>query len=88
MNFRLSGNLLRFSEFKNEVEVDAPTVTAGIHGLVGKYPALAPVLLDGEKKVRRLHRIFLDGNQLSPEELDAPVGPKSEVTILTAIAGG
>jgi molybdopterin converting factor small subunit len=88
MNFRLSGNLLRFSEFKNEVQIDAPNVTQAILGLVEKYPLLGPVLLDGDKRMRRLHRVFLNGEQLDSGELDRPVGSTDEVTILTAIAGG
>ncbi len=88
MKFRLSGNLLRFSDFKNEVEIEAATVLTAILGLVERHPQLGPVLLDGSKNVRRLHRIFLNGDQVEVDELEKPVTKADEVTILTAIAGG
>src|SRR5687767_1911684 len=47
MTIKLSGNLLRFSNFQNQIEVKAPNVIAGIQQLVETYPDLRKVLLDG-----------------------------------------
>ena len=88
MKFLMSGNLLRFSSFQKEIEVTAPTVEAGVAELITKCPQLKPVLLDGEGRFRKVHRLFLNENPLCQEELSHPVGTNDEVTILTAIAGG
>lgn len=88
MKFVISGNLLRFSDFKNQIEILEPTVEEGLAVLVASYPALAPVLFGGAGRFREVHRIFLNGEQLTRDELGRGVGAEDEVTILTAIAGG
>lgn len=88
MKFILSGNLLRFSHFQREFEIVAQTVADGITSLVGNVPSLAPVLLDGAGQLRKVHRVFLNQDQLCGGELARSVGPNDEVMILTAIAGG
>jgi hypothetical protein len=88
MKLKLSGNLLRFSGMRAELDVDAATVALGIRRLVDECPDLRPVLFDAEGRVRAVHRLFLNGDVLPREELDRGTGPGDEVTILTAIAGG
>lgn len=88
MKFVLSGNLLRFSNFQREIEIPAQTVADGITGLVSHVPGLAPILLDGAGALRKVHRLFLNQDQLCGAELARPVGRDDEVMILTAIAGG
>jgi molybdopterin synthase sulfur carrier subunit len=88
MKFVLSGNLLRFSNFQREIEVAAHTVADAITTLVGDVPGLAPVLLDATGQLRKVHRLFLNHDQLCAAELARRVGPDDEVMILTAIAGG
>jgi molybdopterin converting factor small subunit len=88
MTFVLSGNLLRFSNFQKEIAISAPTVAEGIARLVGSLPRLGPVLLDGAGQLRKVHRLFVNQDQLTNDELARPVGADDEVMILTAIAGG
>jgi molybdopterin converting factor small subunit len=88
MKFKLSGNLLRFSGFRAQLDVDAATVELGLRRLVDDCPDLRPVLLDARGRVRAVHRLFLNGDLLSREDLGRGTGPGDEVTILTAIAGG
>ena len=88
MKFYLSGNLMRFSDYDREIEVEADTVYGAILTLVERYPALKPVLLDRENYLRGVHQIFLDGAMISSEYLDMPVSPDADITILTALAGG
>ncbi len=88
MKIKLSGNLKRFANFNSVVEVEAATVREAIRGLVAQHPQLGPVLLDNAATVRIVHRLFLDGDQLEPDQLDRPVGPQAELGILTALAGG
>ncbi|MCG8420805.1 MAG: MoaD/ThiS family protein [Proteobacteria bacterium] len=88
MRFFLSGNLLRFSNYHREIDVEAATIYEGIFGLINQYPDLRPVLLDGDDEVRGVHRLFLDGQPLAAEGLREAVPSEADVTILTAIAGG
>ena len=88
MKFVLSGNLLRFSGFQKEIPIAAPTVAAGLAELVGSMPGLRPVLLDGAGNLRKVHRLFVNRDQLAGDQLARPVGAGDEVMILTAIAGG
>ena len=88
MKFVLSGNLLRFSKFQKEIDIAAPTVAEGISQLVGTLPQLGPVLLDGAGQLRKVHRLFLNQDQLGSAELARAAGANDEVMILTAIAGG
>lgn len=88
MKFRLSGNLLRFSGFRHEVEVGSSTITEGLETLLDELPGLRPVLMDGRGRVRAAHRMFFNGEALAPDELSRSCGPGDEVFILTAIAGG
>ena len=88
MKFVLSGNLLRFSKFQKEIDIPAPTVAEGITQLIGSLPQLGPVLLDGAGQLRKVHRLFLNQDQLGSAELARPAGANDEVMILTAIAGG
>ncbi len=88
MKFVLSGNLLRFSEFQRETSVEAGTIREGVHALTLRFPTLKPVLLDGENRLRRIYRVFLNGEELDMEDLDKTASPTDEVVLITAIAGG
>jgi molybdopterin converting factor small subunit len=89
MTVFLSGNLKRFADFESEVEIDATTIPAGLELLVERYPKLRPVVFDGEGAVRRVHRLYLNGEVLSHDEvLSQTVGAKDELGLLTALAGG
>jgi len=88
MTFVLSGNLLRFSRFQKEIAVSAPTVADGITRLVGDLPQLGPVLLDAAGRLRKVHRLFVNQEQLESEGLTRAVDDNDEIMILTAIAGG
>ena len=88
MNIVLSGTLQKFARYQREHSVDAVTVREGIDSLVKNYPELSRALFDPAGQIRRAHMVFLNGNQLSSEQLTAEVGAKDEIEILTAIAGG
>ena len=88
MVFSMSGNLLRFCNFRNEIEVQGETIEQGVDRLVMECPGLRPVLLDGNGKLRGVHRIFRNGDIVMQDELAQPCKPNDEISILTAIAGG
>ncbi len=88
MRFILSGNLLRFSDFRKEISIPAPTLGEGLQQLTRQHPQLRPVLVDGEGQLRGVLRVFLNGQQLEPVLLEHALGEGDEITLLTAIAGG
>jgi molybdopterin synthase sulfur carrier subunit len=88
MKFRFSGMLLRFTEYRREIEVDAPTVASGLEQLSLEFPSLTAVLFDSDGGVRAVHRLFLRGEQLDKGGLAIEVGSEDTVHILTMIAGG
>jgi len=53
-----------------------------------KYPSLTASLYDANGEVRKVHRLFLNGEQLFSNELDRSIQENDRLQILTAIAGG
>ena len=88
MMVRVSGALLRFTDYRRVITVAAPTVGAALTKLADEYLALKPVLFDREGRVRATHRIFLNGEPLKPEQLTRPAGDADSVDLLLAISGG
>ena len=88
MKVVLSGNLMRFASFEKEVEIEATTVGQAIDVLVDRYPDLKSVLLDGAGGIRKVHRLFLNGDVLDHGGRDQALEPRDELGVLTAIAGG
>ena len=88
MMVRVSGALLRFTDYRRAVSVDAPTVEAALVRLSGEYPPLRRVLFDREGRVRATQKIFLNGEPLEPDQLACPAGEADCVELLLAISGG
>jgi molybdopterin synthase sulfur carrier subunit len=88
MMVRVNGALLRFTDYRRVISVDAPTVRAALSRLADEYQPLRAVLFDREGSVRATHRIFLNGEPLEPEELASPAGDADSVDLLLAISGG
>lgn len=71
-----------------DVEVDAPTVRTALAALELRHPGIARRLFDGER-IKPFIRIFVGADDLGAlGGLDAPVGPRDEIAIVPAIAGG
>jgi hypothetical protein len=88
MIVRVSGALLRFTDYQRAINVDAPTVEAALVKLAGEYTPLRKVLFDREGRVRETQKIFLNGEQLEPDELASSAGEADCVELLLAISGG
>ena len=88
MIVRVSGALLRFTDYQRAIDVDAPTVEAALVRLAGEYQPLKKVLFDREGRVRETQRIFLNGEPLEPDELACAAGEDDCVELLLAISGG
>ena len=88
MKFRFSGNLLRYVDFHQEVEVEGVTVADGLRNVIEIYPEFGPVILDGNGEIRLLHRFCLNGVFLSLPELEEPVRLDDIVAVVSPITGG
>jgi hypothetical protein len=88
MMVRVSGALLRFTDYRRVITVAAPTVGAALTKLAEEYQPLKPVLFDREGRVRSTHQIFLNGEQLNREQLTRPTGHADSVDLLLAVSGG
>jgi ThiS family len=88
MMVRVSGALLRFTDYRRVISVDAPTVEAALLQLAAEYQPLRKVLFDREGRVRATQRVFLNGELLEPDQLASPAGDGDCVELLLAISGG
>src|SRR5215472_3815952 len=88
MMVRVSGALLRFTDYQRVVTVDAPTVEAALDKLAGEYQPLRKVLFNREGNVRATQKIFLNGEPLEPDQLASAAGETDCVELLLAIWGG
>lgn len=88
MKFTMSGNLLRFCQFRHEIDVSGATIEEGMKELVAQCPDLRAVLFDGQGRLRGAHRLFHNGDMISRDDVARASGPDDEIAILTAIAGG
>lgn len=88
MRLRISGALLRFTDYQSTIDVDAPTVEAALTRLADEHAAFKKVLYDRRGRVRATHTIFLNGEQLAVDQLAHPAGASDQVDLITAISGG
>ncbi|TWC59650.1 MULTISPECIES: MoaD/ThiS family protein [unclassified Burkholderia] len=88
MNVILSGVLQKYALYQREHSLAAETIQEAIAQLVGRFPAMSSVLLDQAGQPRKVHRLFLNGQQIAPEQVGQCVGQGDRLEILTAIAGG
>lgn len=88
MTVKVRGILMRFTDYQSEVTVGGETVRAGLMDLCDRFPGLSNVLLDRTGEVRPTHLLALNGETLTPEQLDSPACEDDRVDIVTAISGG
>ncbi|WP_323119908.1 MoaD/ThiS family protein [Burkholderia alba] len=88
MNIVLSGVLQKYAQYQREHSLTAGTIREAIELLVERFPAMGGVLLDAGGQPRKVHRLFLNGHQISPEQVGQFVKQEDKLEILTAIAGG
>lgn len=89
MKIRVSGILRRYTDYREQLAFPhVETVGAGLDAFLSECPALRPVLIDGEDRIRTAHVLFLNGAQIGREQLGQTVSAADELSIVTAIAGG
>ncbi len=70
------------------IEVDADTVRSCIEAVEAEHPGFRELVLDGDGNLRRFVRLFVNGEELDRDAIDAPVADADHVQVLAAAAGG
>ena len=70
------------------IEVDADTVRSCIEAVEAEHPGFRELILDSEGNLRRFVRLFLNGEVLDRDAVDAPVADTDRIQVLAAAAGG
>ncbi len=70
------------------IEVDADTVRSCIEAVELEHPGFRELVLDSEGNLRRFVRVFVNGEALDRDAVDAPVANADRIQILAAAAGG
>lgn len=85
----IPAGLRKFFENKTKVTVEAATVHELLVNLEKSYPASRRKLLDSGGSLCKYVRVFVDSEDIAElKNFDTPVGEKSQVKILMALAGG
>jgi len=88
MKFRFSGALLRFVNYRKEIELDADTLGTALEKLAKECPLLSSAIYDSRGKVQSAHRLFLGDELIREPDLAMPLKKTDCVDIITAVAGG
>lgn len=70
------------------IEVDADSVRSCIDAVEAEHPGFRELILDGDGNVRRFVSLFVNGEALDRDAVDAPVADADHVQFLAAAAGG
>jgi molybdopterin converting factor small subunit len=87
MKLRFTGPLLRLVDYERAIDLSAANLGQALDQIEQRHPRLRPVLKDGEGRLRRAHRVFVNGDLVSVD-LNTPLNDSDDIEFLTAIAGG
>jgi molybdopterin converting factor small subunit len=73
---------------EEELAVDAASVRAAIEAVEKKFPGFAPQVFDGQGRLHRFVKLFVNGEPVDAKRLDQPLADGDELEIVAAIAGG
>lgn len=86
---RIPAPLRRLTANQSVVEVEAATIGQCLDGLEKKFPGMKERLTDPQGQVQQFVNIYVNGEDIRfLQELDTPLKPGDEVSIVPAIAGG
>jgi molybdopterin converting factor small subunit len=88
MVINFSGALLRFVNFQKSVNLDASTVGEALSAVAARFPQSKAVIYDADGNVRKVHQIFVNGQQLPAADIGRSLSANDRMDVLTAIAGG
>jgi len=70
------------------VEVDGSTVRECLVAASDAHAGLGELLLAADGRLHRFVTLFINGDEIARDDLDAGVRPGDELEVLAAIAGG
>lgn len=73
---------------EGEIRVDAATVGECIDAVEARFPGFRGQIFDAGGKAHRFVSLFVNGDEIPRERLDARLAPEDRLEILAAIAGG
>lgn len=88
MVFEFTGMLLRSADNRRTVSIPAGTLSDALAVLTTVFPPMKRILLDNAGRLRRAHRVVLNGELLLNPDSDMPLAENDRIEFFTAIAGG
>ena len=70
------------------ISTEGDTVRACIEDAEARYPGFGELVLDDTGGLRRFVKLFVNGDELKRDALDAPVSSADTISVLAAAAGG
>jgi molybdopterin synthase sulfur carrier subunit len=70
------------------ISTEGDTVRACIEDAEAKYPGFGELVLDDQGELRRFVKLFINGDELKRDALDAAVSDADTISVLAAAAGG
>ena len=70
------------------ISIEGDTVRACIEDAEAKYPGFGELVLDDKGELRRFVKLFVNGDELKRDALDARVSGGDTISVLAAAAGG
>ena len=80
--------LRAFTADKEAVEVNGSTVGEGLRHLIHQYPDMEKVVLTSEGRLHSYVGVFVNGEDIYPEDLAKPIKEDDKLTLLYLIGGG
>ena len=71
-----------------EIRVEAASARSSIEAVEARHPGFRELVLDAEGRVHRFVNLFVNGEELARNGIDAPLAADARLEILAAIAGG
>jgi hypothetical protein len=70
------------------VDAAGSTVRECLEAVASGYPGFGELVLDVDGNLQRFVTLFINGDEIARDDLDAAVGADDELEVLAAIAGG
>ena len=86
MKVRIPDVLRSYTEQQKVVDASGDTVAAVLADLDARYPGIRFRMVDEQNQIRPHMKVFV--NEDAVRDLDAPVRPGDDVTIMQALSGG
>jgi molybdopterin converting factor small subunit len=73
---------------RERIDVEGATVRQCLQEVGDRHPGFSELVFDADGRLHRFVTLFVNGEEIGRDTLDAAVGDADEVEVLSAIAGG